>query len=194
MGTFMKMLTPSAGRICDNALIHFAQRGYDAASLSEIAEVCGMRKASLYTHFRSKDALFEAVFERALAAEHGHVAQCFGSGAAGLPGDTYLDRLEARYTGQPGLKFLLRTAFFPPAALHGLVTRGFEGYLACMRQAFCSQCESRASGADLEEMADAWLAIVDSLYIELIYGNAQVYGRRLKALRRLLAGDSRHGQ
>lgn len=42
----------------------FAERGYDGASLSHIAEQAGLRKASLYHHFPTKDALYEAVMRQ----------------------------------------------------------------------------------------------------------------------------------
>lgn len=41
----MKPLTLSAHNICTVAVEHFADHGYDASSLSAIAERAGMRKA-----------------------------------------------------------------------------------------------------------------------------------------------------
>lgn len=48
----------------------FAQRGYDGASMADLAEVVGLRKASLFHHFPSKDALYAEVLA-ALVAEVG---------------------------------------------------------------------------------------------------------------------------
>jgi AcrR family transcriptional regulator len=42
----------------------FSQRGYDAASMTEIAEAVGMRKPSLYHHVRKKEDLLFAIHER----------------------------------------------------------------------------------------------------------------------------------
>lgn len=41
----------------------FVQRGFDATSMRDIAEAVGMQPGSLYSHFRSKDALFLAVYQ-----------------------------------------------------------------------------------------------------------------------------------
>jgi AcrR family transcriptional regulator len=41
----------------------FAERGYDATSLREIAERLGITKAALYYHFRSKDEILRALVE-----------------------------------------------------------------------------------------------------------------------------------
>ncbi|MBK7071242.1 MAG: TetR/AcrR family transcriptional regulator [Myxococcales bacterium] len=41
----------------------FAERGYAAASLGEIAAAAGLRKASLYHHFPAKEALYNAVLD-----------------------------------------------------------------------------------------------------------------------------------
>lgn len=190
----MKTLSPSAEKICEQALVHFAVRGYDASSLNDIAEACGIRKASLYAHFKGKDEIYTAVFERALACEREHAAQCFTAPVNALQGGTYIEALEARYAEQPSLRFLLRAVFFPPVSLHQVITVGFEEHLEAIREDFAKQCEGRVQQSHVAELADAYLAIVDSLHVELIYGNAQVYKRRLAAVRRLLALGVTHGQ
>lgn len=38
----------------------FIERGFSGTSMSQLAEACGIRKASFYHHFRSKDELFIA--------------------------------------------------------------------------------------------------------------------------------------
>ena len=48
-------------RILAAATRSFAARGYDGASMSEIAAAAGITKPVLYDHFVSKDALFESL-------------------------------------------------------------------------------------------------------------------------------------
>ena len=60
--------TPStAERILDAAEDLFAEKGYSATSLGDVADRVGIRSPSLYNHFRNKEALYEAVLERLLA-------------------------------------------------------------------------------------------------------------------------------
>jgi len=53
--------------IIDAAAKVFARRGYHGASTQDITDVLGMRQASLYYYFDSKEAALEAV------CRHGHV-------------------------------------------------------------------------------------------------------------------------
>jgi AcrR family transcriptional regulator len=62
--------TPTTGttreRILDAAESLFASRGFEGAAIRDIAAGAGLNPASLYNHFASKQALFEAVLERGL--------------------------------------------------------------------------------------------------------------------------------
>lgn len=57
------MASDRRSAIRDVALELFSQRGYEKASLREIAERLGMTKAALYYHYPSKQALLLAILE-----------------------------------------------------------------------------------------------------------------------------------
>jgi AcrR family transcriptional regulator len=59
---------PRKEEILDVATRLFAERGYEGASMNDVAEAVGMRKASLFYHFATKDALYEAVLDRLVAS------------------------------------------------------------------------------------------------------------------------------
>ncbi|MCO7568213.1 TetR/AcrR family transcriptional regulator [Pseudomonas sp. S 311-6] len=189
----MKALSPSAARVCDAAVGHFAQYGYDASSLNEIAQRAGIRKASLYAHFANKDALFVEVFQRALAHETAFVEHAFRQEAADdvAPGHWLVLHLAERYQASANLRFILRTAFAPPASIKPIVTSGFERYLDLVREGFCQALRARYGWAHtqdtrLEVYADAYLGIIDSLHVELMYAAPAVYARRAASLLKIL--------
>ncbi len=49
--------------ILEKALELFSERGYDAVSVGDIAAATGIKAPSLYNHFKSKQAIFDAIFE-----------------------------------------------------------------------------------------------------------------------------------
>jgi TetR/AcrR family transcriptional regulator len=53
-------------RIIDTAMQHFAENGYDAARVGDIAAKLGIAKGSIFQHFGSKDGLFFEVYKRAV--------------------------------------------------------------------------------------------------------------------------------
>lgn len=56
----------TADRLLDTAELLFAQQGYDATSLRDIAAAANIQQPGLYKHFESKDALYRQVLQRAL--------------------------------------------------------------------------------------------------------------------------------
>ena len=53
-------------RILNAAEDIFAEKGYSATSLGDVADRVGIRSPSLYNHFKNKESLYEAVLERLL--------------------------------------------------------------------------------------------------------------------------------
>ncbi|AJY39514.1 TetR/AcrR family transcriptional regulator [Burkholderia humptydooensis] len=53
-------------QILDAALAEFSASGFAGARIDDIAARAGMSKGGVYTHFGSKDEIFEALLERAL--------------------------------------------------------------------------------------------------------------------------------
>ena len=56
----------TAERILDAAEALFAERGYDGATLRDVAARVGIRIPSLYNHFDGKDSLYAAVLDRGI--------------------------------------------------------------------------------------------------------------------------------
>lgn len=54
------------GRIVEAATRHFAEHGYNAARVGDIAIALGIAKGSIFQHFGSKDGLFFEVYKRAV--------------------------------------------------------------------------------------------------------------------------------
>ena len=50
-------------RITEEALTLFAEKGYKGTSVKNIADAVGIKDASLYNHFRSKQEIFNSIVE-----------------------------------------------------------------------------------------------------------------------------------
>ncbi|MGD0677498.1 MAG: TetR/AcrR family transcriptional regulator [Polyangiaceae bacterium] len=91
MGTLSEQQQPKARKdeILDVATHLFAERGYEGTSMNDVAERVGMRKASLFYHFATKDSLYESVLERLIQRLATALSAAYdGSGSFG-------ERLEA---------------------------------------------------------------------------------------------------
>jgi TetR/AcrR family transcriptional regulator len=64
-------------RIMEAAKEVFHKRGYFGARMQDIADEAGINKAMLHYYFRSKDNLFEAVFQEAMAMVFGKILSSF---------------------------------------------------------------------------------------------------------------------
>jgi AcrR family transcriptional regulator len=80
---------PRREEILESATRLFAERGYEGTSMADLAERVGLRKASLFHHFASKDVLYAAVLEQLIHELARSVTQ------AAFAQGSYLERLDA---------------------------------------------------------------------------------------------------
>ena len=100
--------------IVDVATRLFSERGYEGASMNDVAKGVGMpRKASLFYHFATKDALYEAVLDRTVG-RLGRGAPVRPAGADGSFAtrlDAAADAATAAFAAHPyAARLLLREA------------------------------------------------------------------------------------
>lgn len=106
-------------RIQEIALKLFAQKGYDATTLADIAGEIGIKKPSIYAHFASKMDLFLVIVETAKTDYHDCWQQAITK-TAHLPADQHLYQLfraVSQYFVADKIKmaFWVRLWMFPPA-------------------------------------------------------------------------------
>ncbi len=163
--------------ILDTALALFMDQGYEGASMNDIATAVGIRKSSLYAHFRGKEAIFEAVFEDILTEYAGFIDGL----TAPRGGESTLQSLERMFTdyilychGNQKMYFWDRYFYYPPAFLKDRMREGtqetqdaFLGKIARRLEQGMKSGELRARPAAETALAYYYLMIGLSMSVKL---------------------------
>lgn len=67
--------TDTKERIVEEAFALFSERGFHAVSVRDIAAAVGIKDASLYNHFASKQAMFDAIVGEAIERTRGYFGE-----------------------------------------------------------------------------------------------------------------------
>jgi AcrR family transcriptional regulator len=167
------------------ALKYFTIHGYEGASLSLIAEEVGMKKQSIYAHFKGKDDLFLQVLREAKETELSSKLLYFNKIDSQSPEkDLYgfLQLVIDLFQKNEQLKFWLRMSFFPPAHLSKEIEKEVidieENVQAILESKFQDWIDAKVIVGDVAKTPTlAFLGVVDSIMLELVYGNDE---KRLK--------------
>lgn len=167
------------------ALKYFTIHGYEGASLSLIAEEVGMKKQSIYAHFKGKDDLFLQVLRDAKETELSSKLQYFSQVDSENPEkDLYgfLQLVIDLFQKNEQLKFWLRMSFFPPAHLEKAIEQEVidieEKVQMILERKFQDWINAKLIFGDVAITPTyAFLGVVDSILLELVYGNNE---KRLK--------------
>ncbi|MED4727400.1 TetR/AcrR family transcriptional regulator [Aneurinibacillus migulanus] len=174
-----------SNEIKEAALKYFTIHGYEGASLSLIAEEVGMKKQSIYAHFKGKDDLFLQVLRDAKETELSSKLQYFSKiGSQNPEKDLYgfLQLVIDLFQKNEQLKFWLRMSFFPPAHLAKAIEKEIidieEKVQAVLENKFQDWINAKVIVKDAAKTPTfAFLGVVDSIMLELVYGNDE---KRLK--------------
>lgn len=166
-------------KIKEAALKYFTIHGYEGASLSQIAEEVGMKKQSIYTHFKGKDDLFMQVLRDAKETELSSKLQYLSEIDSKNPEKDlfgFLQLVTDLFQKNEQLKFWLRMTFFPPVHLAKAVKREVidieEKIEAALEKKFQDWIEAKVIVNDEAKIPTfAFLGIVDSIMLELVYVN-----------------------
>ncbi|WHY21137.1 TetR/AcrR family transcriptional regulator [Paenibacillus sp. G2S3] len=168
--------------IKDIALKCFTTHGYEGASLSQIAEQVGMKKQSLYAHFKGKDDLFLQVLQDAKETEISSKLQYLSKVGTQNPKTDLLGYLQLvidMFQKNEQLKFWLRISFFPPPHLATAIDeevidteKKIQPVLESKFQAWIDAKVIREDAASIPTLA--FLGVVDSIMLELVYGNNEI--------------------
>ena len=107
-GRWKRRSAARPSEIAGAALAEFAQRGFAAARMADIAARAGLSKAALYVYFPTKGDLFQAVLTQCAVPRVGDLQAVAGTG---LPFTAVLDMILDRVTAvvqQPELRRLAR--------------------------------------------------------------------------------------
>ncbi|CAH0121945.1 MULTISPECIES: TetR/AcrR family transcriptional regulator [unclassified Paenibacillus] len=165
--------------IKEAALKYFTIHGYEGASLSQIAEEVGMKKQSIYAHFKGKDDLFLQVLRDAKEAELNSKLQYFSQVDSQHPEQHlygFLQLIIDLFQKNEQLKFWLRMSFFPPAHLAKAIGEEVididAKVQAVLESKFQEWIDAKAIfGVAAQTPTLAFLGVVDSIMLELVYGD-----------------------
>jgi AcrR family transcriptional regulator len=102
---YLSVKSNTKERILMVSTVLFAEKGYEAVSVRDIADAIGIKGGSIYNHFSSKEVLWDAVLE--------HAALLY---------DLYIQSLEEALTSAVSLEEVLEIFYTEPKRLINLFT------------------------------------------------------------------------
>ena len=184
----MEPIALTASRLQDAALARFALQGFDATSMAEIAADVGIKKPSIYAHFRNKDALYLSLIPLMIAAELDYARSVLvGGSAIRAQLLAYLQSIQTRYDSSFRVQFWMRALYTPPGHLHDQVMAPMHVFMdeleAIVLAAIArSDLVPNAQGLSAEVLTRTCLGLIDCLQVELTYAGPAKFARRLQAV------------
>jgi AcrR family transcriptional regulator len=158
-------------RLRTAAAERFGRRGYDGTSMADLAERIGVTKATLYSHYSSKEALLLDLFEEA-------IADWMASAEPALGGDgSFLERLRRHLEASlawcethPHQAAIVQVAATRIGGelgrrLQSRLDQLSEGWAAAMTEAFAAAARAGDIPAShLPALLELWSTVADGLF------------------------------
>ncbi|WP_061809922.1 TetR/AcrR family transcriptional regulator [Rossellomorea vietnamensis] len=171
------------------ALDLFGQKGYEDTSLAEIAKEVGIKKPSIYNHFRSKEDLFIEVLEELIVSEVTAYRKTEGTMNHQEPlknvrvlFDLFCQRL---MTTKEALLWK-RVTFFPPEQFKDLIQEQFihlEKVTTSILVSVYKEGVNQGMFQDVteDEFVASFLCLVDGVFLEHHYYTNEIFQQRIES-------------
>lgn len=161
------------------AVEHLLQYGYEGTKLADIAHEVGIKKQSIYAHFKDKKELVVEIHEEATKQEIAFLTSFF-SDHKGEPLQkllhTFVIEMGKRYADNRNVKLMFLMAFMPPDQLKELFLTMYELYshhlLHLLELAFQQDRKIKVKAKD---GALAVHTIYEGLTAKLIFGSPEYF-------------------
>ncbi len=184
----------SADDIKRSALKCFSKFGYEGTSLSMITEELGMKKQSIYAHYKSKEDIFISVLNTVLQEEKEFLDEYFSKECINSAEflNNFIAIIKERFTSDKeyNIKFIIATSYMPPEKL--------TEELGDKCNTYFDEIETRVrnviskNGKDElenERKVQVFITIVVGLFSALAYRNIEAYEKRHEACWKLFIKD-----
>ncbi|ENZ4722068.1 efflux pump transcriptional regulator FepR [Listeria monocytogenes] len=161
------------------ALTLFANNGFEGTSLADIAGVVGLKKQSIYSHFKDKDDLFLSIMKDAKSTEIDYYRAKLRDSGLSRP-DLVLSSLlfgvKELYDTDEAYQFWLRYGFYPPKHLYEVVQADITENVLQMEHEFTDLFSNWMEQKlipmqDVETMKEAYMGILDAVIVDIVYVN-----------------------
>ncbi|HCW6741242.1 TPA: TetR/AcrR family transcriptional regulator [Listeria monocytogenes] len=161
------------------ALSLFANNGFEGTSLADIAGVVGLKKQSIYSHFKDKDDLFLSIMKDAKSTEIDYYWAKLRDSDLSRP-DLVLSSLlfgvKELYDTDEAYQFWLRYGFYPPKHLYEVVQADITENVLQMEHEFTNLFSNWMEQKlipmqDVETMKEAYMGILDAVIVDIVYVN-----------------------
>ena len=168
------------------SLQQFIEKGYEGTSLSDIAQGVGIKKQSIYSHFKNKDELFLTITKQVIGEEIDFLHEFFTRDNPNIQEklESFIFELQKKYTQNEvsNMKFMLRMAYMPPLHLKEEVINSFNLYFSeleyLVNKSFSNEffLAKKSNNATL-----SFMTMLDGLLVALIYGGIERFKQKFEA-------------
>ena len=169
-------------------MARFALQGFDSTSMNEIAADVGLKKPSVYGHFRNKDELYLSLIPILVESELQFAAGCIRGGKTIRKQLlSYLKGIRSRYEDSYAVQFWTRAVFHVPSHIYDEVLTPLHGFVQSLELIILnairdSELADNPGKLSSEALAMTVMSMIDSLQGALIYGGTACFNRRLKSV------------
>lgn len=175
------------------ALKLFANKGYEGTSMGNIAAEVGIRKASIYSHIKSKEELYILVLDYVLTWDRNYFTELL----ANFPDISAKEKFHLIflhyskiYQEEPyrtNIMFLNRTMLFPPEFIKKDLQQIFDHSEALYNPILVKIIKEGISAhlikdMKLSQILTFFYCTIDGLFVEACYYSSDVYRERLNTI------------